>query len=268
MIAGCRIGMGRAALIALSAFAALIAVSWSAPVHAQDDRGVDEDVEIFARVIVAETDLRAGPSVAQRVIYRAERGETFAVQGREASGFWLRVYLDDGRTAYILGDTVETVALDAEEAPSTPGFFAPPLLTEAHGGMAMTAGIFDRQAYTEIKPAIVLGPSIALEPYAGLSLTSAGRGLLFGGGAMVNLAPDWSIAPYVHVGGGGFRFFPNDDAFVPEKRTTFHARAGGGLLLSLRWRILLRLEASNTVLFTADSNTNAQSYVGGLGTYF
>jgi hypothetical protein len=48
----------------------------------------------------------------------------------------------------------------------------------------------------------------------------------------------------------------------------FHARAGGGLLVSLRWRILLRLEANNTVLYTEETYRNVQSYYGGLGTYF
>ena len=48
----------------------------------------------------------------------------------------------------------------------------------------------------------------------------------------------------------------------------FHARAGGGLLISLRLRILVRLEANNTALFTEDSYENLQTYYGGLGVYF
>ena len=44
--------------------------------------------------------------------------------------------------------------------------------------------------------------------------------------------------------------------------------AGGGLLVSLRWRILLRLEAMHLVLFDSDYKRNAQSYVAGFGTYF
>jgi hypothetical protein len=61
---------------------------------------------------------------------------------------------------------------------------------------------------------------------------------------------------------------PNDDAFALRRETLLHARAGGGLIVSLRWRIILRLEATNTVLFDADSYANAQSYVAGLGSYF
>jgi hypothetical protein len=46
------------------------------------------------------------------------------------------------------------------------------------------------------------------------------------------------------------------------------ARAGGGLLLALRLRILVRLEAANLTVFTEDSYRNAQVYEGGLGVYF
>lgn len=230
---------------------------------------VPEDVETVARVTSSMSDLRAGPGLSYRVIHRAERGETFGVQGREPTGFWLRVYLDDGRTAYLLGDTADTVALDPqdESAPGT-GLFAPPPLETARGGLALTAGVFDGDGYAEIKPALVLNRSLSLEPYAGIALGSAGRSLLYGGGAAINLAPDWALAPYLTLGGGGFTTLPNDDAFALRRETVFHARAGGGLLVSLRWRLILRLEVDHTILFTASSYRDAQSYVGGLGSYF
>ncbi len=239
--------------------------TWSRAVQAQ----VPEDVDTVARVTSSMSDLRAGPGLSYRVIHRAERGETFAVQGREPTGFWLRVHLADGRTAYLLGDTADTLALDPDDegAPGA-GMFSPPPLETARGGLAMTAGIFDGSGYAEIKPALVLNRSLSLEPYAGLALGSAGRSLLYGGGAAINLAPDWALAPYLTLGGGGFTTLPNDDAFALRRETVFHARAGGGFLLSLRWRLILRVEVNHTILFTASSYRDAQSYVGGLGSYF
>jgi hypothetical protein len=61
---------------------------------------------------------------------------------------------------------------------------------------------------------------------------------------------------------------PNSDSFVLKRQDFYAARAGGGLLIALRWRILVRLEASNLTIFTADSFYNAQTYAGGLGVYF
>jgi hypothetical protein len=228
-----------------------------------------EEVDAFARVVVAETELRSGPGVSHRVIERATRGETFLISGREGTGFWLQVTLPDGRTAYVLGDTVEPIGAgpEAAEGAVKPGFFAPPALKEARGGFALMGGVFDRDGYTELRPALVLAPAIAIEPYVGLALERDAKRILYGVGGTLNLAPDWAIAPFVHIGGGGLHEIPSDE-FVQREQDFFHARAGGGLLVSLRWRILFRLEANNTVIFTEDSYTNVQTYYGGLGTYF
>ncbi len=229
----------------------------------------DEEVDAFARVVVAETELRSGPGVSHRVIHRASRGETFLISGREGTGFWLQVTLPDGRVAYVLGDTVEPVGAgeDDPEGSVKPGFFAPPALQDARGGLALMGGVFDLDGYVEVRPALVLAPAIALEPYAGLALERDARRILYGLGATLVLAPDWALAPFVHIGGGGLHEIPNDE-FVTEERDFFHARAGGGFLISLRWRILFRLEANNTVVFTEDSYDNVQTYFGGLGSYF
>jgi hypothetical protein len=245
------------------AFALLAALLVARPAHA-------EERDSFARVVVAETALRSGPGVSHRIVYVAHRGETFGIEGREGPGFWLRVVLPDGRIAYALGDTVEPISVDtdAPDAPSRPGFFAPPALQEAHGGFALVAGVFAGAGYTEIKPAWVLAPSVAIEPYAGIVLSTEGRQFLYGAGGTLNFAPDWAIAPYVHLGAGGLTTSPNQDAHVLRGGTVAHARAGGGILISLRWRILVRLEAMHVVLFDPDSKRNALSFDGGLGTYF
>ncbi len=230
---------------------------------------VDEDVEAFARIVVAETDLRTGPGLSHRVITRAARGETFLIEGREGSGYWLRILLADGRRAYVLGDTVEPIGFgdDAADRPSAPGIFSPPALQEATAGFAILGGMYRRNGYVELKPAWLIAPAVAAEPYVGLALHSQGRALLYGLGGTLNVFPDWPVAPYVHLGGGGLRTDSKDE-FVLGAEDVFHARAGGGLLISFRWRILVRLEAMNVVLFTEDSSRYTQSYTGGLGTYF
>ncbi|HYQ03562.1 MAG TPA: SH3 domain-containing protein [Polyangiaceae bacterium] len=250
------------ALVKIIAIAAVVA-----PAAA---RAAEEEEDAFARVIVAETELRAGPGVSHRVIYRAHRGETFLIQTRETSGFWLQVLMADGRTVYVLGDTVEAVAVseNAEDAPSKPGFFAPPALQEAHAGFALMGGMYDRDGYVELKPAYVLAPSIAFEPFIGLSLKTDSRRLVYGLAGTLNLAPDWAIAPFVTMGFGGMHETPKDEQGVRTARNWFQARAGGGLLVSLRWRVLFRLEASNMVLYSEDAYQNVQSYIAGLGTYF
>ncbi len=248
-------------------YALLLGVSvWGVPGVAQ---AASDDDDAYARVVVAEAELRAGPGVSHRVIHRAPRGETFVISTREATGFWLQVTLPDGRVAYVLGDTVEPVSAtdDSAEAARRPGFFAPPALQDANAGFAMMAGVYDGDGYVELRPGWVIAPAIALEPYVGLALQYDSRRIIYGGAGTLNLLPDKAIAPFVTIGCGGMYESPKDE-FVRPARKWFHARAGGGILLSLRFRVSLRLEAANMVLFEEDDYQNVQSYTAGLGTYF
>jgi uncharacterized protein YgiM (DUF1202 family) len=228
-----------------------------------------EDTDVFARVVVAETEMRAGPGVSYRIIHRGHRGDTFLIQTRETSGYWLEVLLADGRTAYVLGDTVEAMTADQDQpnAPSKPGFFAPPALEDAHGGLALMGGVWNGTGYSEARPALVIAPAIAFEPYIGLALQSDSRRLVYGGAFALNLAPDWAVAPFFVLGAGGMHETPKEEN-IREQRSWFTARVGGGLLVSLRFRLLLRLEVSDFVLYTEDRYQNVQSYIGGLGSYF
>ncbi|HVY27352.1 MAG TPA: SH3 domain-containing protein [Polyangiaceae bacterium] len=234
-------------------------------------RAADEE-DAYARVVVAEAELRAGPGVSHRVIYRAPRGETFLISSRETAGFWLQVTLPDGRIGYVLGDTVEPVSAteDSSEGARKPGILAPPALQDAHGGFAMMAGLYgfrERIGYVELRPAWVISPAIALEPYVGVALQSDSRRLIYGGAGTLNLLPDKAITPFVNIGFGGMYEQPKDE-FVRPSRKWFHARAGGGLLFSFRLRVSVRLEADNLVLFEEDDYQNVQTITAGLGTYF
>jgi hypothetical protein len=237
----------------------------------------EERVDAFARVVVEETVFRSGPGVSHRIVYVAHRGETFVIDSRKGAGFWLKVVLPDGRTGWVLGETVQPIAVSegAADRPATPGFFAPPPLAEARGGVAILGGVLDekvsrgtRNGYLEMRPAFVLSPTIGFEPYIGMALTENGNEMVYGGAFTVHLAPDWAIEPYGTLGLGGLSTFPNSDQFILKKETVWAARAGAGVLLALRLRILVRLEANNLTIFTEDSYRNAQIYEGGLGVYF
>ncbi len=242
-------------------------------------RAEAEEPEAFARIVVDAADVRSGPGVSFRVIYTAHRGETLALDGRQGGGFWLRVVLPDGRVAYALGDEVQPFAVRPGEAdaPTRPGIFAPPPLAGARGGLAIIGGVLSIPitargqqgfGYLEVRPSLVLHKSVTLDGFLGDALTADGSQVLYGAGLTVHLAPSWPLCPFVGLGGGGLSTFPNSDSFVLKREDLFAARAGGGVLLALRSRILMRLEVTNLTLFSADAFKNAQTYAGGLGVYF
>jgi hypothetical protein len=244
--------------------------------EAADDGG---EPEAFARVVVDAAELRTGPGVSYRVIYQAHRGETFALDGRPGSGFWLRVILPDGRAAYALGDEVQPFAVSAGEegGPSRPGLFAPPPLEGSRGGLSLLGGMLSipvvggavqRFGYVEARPSVVLHRTVSLEGFVGDGLTSDGAQILYGGGAAIYLAPSWTVCPFVGLSAGGLSVFPNPDSFVLKREDLYLARVGGGILFALRNRILVRIEATNLSIFSAESYKNAQTYAGGLGVYF
>ncbi|HEX7666214.1 MAG TPA: SH3 domain-containing protein [Polyangiaceae bacterium] len=267
-----------AATVALGAFSSVFFQANDARA-ADASAPADQDVEAFARVVVDSADLRTGPGVSFRVIYTAHRGETLALDSRPGSGYWLKVTLPDGRSAYALGDEVEPFAVrdDDKNAPSRPGFFAPPPLAGAHGGLAIIGGVFsgptangsrESMGYLEARPSIVIDKTLSLDGFIGDALTSSGSQIIYGGGATVYLFPTWALCPFVGIGGGGISIFPNSDSFVLKREDLFLARAGGGLLFALRSRILVRLEVTNMTLFNAETYRNAQTYAGGFGVYF
>jgi hypothetical protein len=259
----------------------VVAALFTAPLAAPSAARAADAVapEAFARVVVDSADLRTGPGVSYRVLFTAHRGETFALDGRPGTGFWLRVLLPDGRTAYALGDEVQPFAVNPndENAPSRPGLFAPPPLQGSRGGLALVGGVLSipqagagiqRYGYVEVRPSLVLHKTVSLEGFVGDGLTSDGTQLLYGGGLAIYLAPDWPVCPFVGLWAGGLSVLPNETSFVLKREDLYLARAGGGILLALRNRILVRIEATNLSLFTAESYKNAQTYSGGLGVYF
>lgn len=260
--------------------AGVLAALSSAEARAADSSAADDaPVSAFARVVVDSAELRSGPGVSYRIIYVAHRGETFALDGRPTTGFWLRVLLPDGRRAYALGDEVQPFAVtsDVGEAPGRPGLFAPPPLRGSRAGVALLGGMLSipvvgggvqRLGYVEARASLVLHETVSLEGFVGDGLTSDGAELLYGGGVAIYLAPSWPVCPFLGLFFGGLSVLPNAESFVLQREDLYVARAGGGLLFALRNRILVRLEATDLSVFSADSYKNAQTYSGGLGVYF
>ena len=244
--------------------------------RAADEAPEEGQAEAFARVVVDSADLHTGPGVSFRVIYTGHRGETFALDGRQGSGVWLRVLLPDGRRAYAMGEQLEPFAVSDGQF-ARPGVFAPPPLEGAHGGFALVGGMlnipvrdgsFKQYGYMEVRPQLVIDKTFSLEGFVGDGLTADGAQLVYGAMFTVYLFPKWVLCPFLGLGGGGLSVFPKSDSFVLQREDLFLARAGGGFLFALKNRILVRIEAANMTLFTAESFANAQTVTGGFGVYF
>ncbi|HKO91216.1 MAG TPA: hypothetical protein VJU61_08690, partial [Polyangiaceae bacterium] len=78
--------MGRSSVRGATWFCAAAVLALAPSAGAQDALALDPNLDTLARVTTSTSELRAGPGLSYRVIERAERGDTFFVQGREATG--------------------------------------------------------------------------------------------------------------------------------------------------------------------------------------
>ena len=253
----------------------------AAVAYARPSAASPSEPEAFARVVVDEAELRSGPGISYRVIYEAHRGETFALDGRPGSGFWLRVLLADGRTAFALGDEVQPFAVDAGSrrcavAARLPRAAAarrrPRGVSPSSAGVLSIPGVGRRRSELRLRRGAPVARAAQDASARRLPRRRPDLGRVrsssTAAASTIYLAPDWPVCPFLGLGAGGSACFPNSDSFVLQRQDLFLARAGGGFLFALQNRILVRLEATNLSLFSSDSYKNAQLYSGGLGVYF
>jgi hypothetical protein len=85
---------------------------------------------------------------------------------------------------------------------------------------------------------------------------------------VLRLAPGAVIGPYASIGLGAAHIRPKADNFVDVKETIMALSAGGGLEITFKKQITLRLDARNWKLFDENKSSLGQEYTGGLAIFF
>jgi hypothetical protein len=233
--------------------------------------------EAFVRVITQRAHVRTGPSAEFRTMYVAERGTVLSVKERGTKGYWFKVELEDGTTGWIFGEQVFPfeVVDDGE-----PGAFTrmgraikrvilgPTPLPYADVELSFSAGALDGEGTFFFRPAWIIDPYFALEAFAAESPRQQETLILAGLGWTLRLVPGAEVGPYLHVGLGAAHFEPKEDAFTLEPRTLGALGVGGGLEITVKKRITVRLDFRNWTFFDQDEGDNAQEYSGGLAVFF
>ena len=250
------------------AAAALIVVALSA---------APASAEAYLRIIAQEATVRSGPAQSYREVYVAKRDEVFEVVERGTRGYWFLVRLDDGTTGWVLGELV--FPFDVGE-PEDPGFFGgmwrglkrhvlgPSPVTTADVQISFSAGLLDYEGLFLIRPSWLIDPYWAVDVFAGLSPRAEKDIFLAGVGWTLRMVPGAHIGPYISAGLGAAHIRPKADNFVDVKETIMALNAGGGIEITFKKQITLRLDARNWTLFDPDQANNGQEYSGGLAIFF
>jgi len=231
----------------------------------------------YLRVIAQKAPVRTGPGLGYREVFVADRGQVFAVLERGTRDYWFKVELEDGTSGWILGDTVYPFEVGE---PEDPGVFrrmgrairrailGPPPIPYATVGLSFSAGVLDREGIFMLRPSWLVDPYWAIEAFGGLSPQAQNDVFLGGLGFVLRLAPGAVIDPYAGVGLGAAHVRPKADNPVPVEDTLMALGAGGGLEITFKKQITLRLDARNWTLFDQNKSQNEQEYSGGLAIFF
>ena len=233
--------------------------------------------EAYLRVIAQKASVHTGPGPGYREVYIAERDQVFSVLARGTRDYWFKIELDDGTSGWILGDLVHPFEVGPAGSPGVfvrmgraikGTFLGPSPSPYADVGLSFSAGILDREGVFLLRPSWLIDPYWALEGFGGLSPRSEKDVFLSGLGFVLRLAPGAVIGPYVSIGLGAAYIRPKADNFVDERETLMALGAGGGLEITFKKQITLRIDARNWSLFDENKASNGQEYSGGLAIFF
>jgi len=246
----------------------LVLLAWAPAAHA----------DAYLRVIAQKASVRSGPSNGYRELAVVTRNQVFQVLERGTRGdYWFKIELEDGTTGWILGDLVFPFEVGDEEQPGAftrmgrairRAILGPSPVPYSHVGLSFSAGVFDKEGVFMLRPSWLIDPYWALEGFTGLSPRSDKSLYLNGLAFVLRLAPGAVITPYATLGVGAAYVSPKADNFVDKKETLMALNAGGGLEITFKKQITLRLDGRNWTIFDQNTSSNGQEYTGGLAIFF
>jgi hypothetical protein len=235
------------------------------------------EADSYLRVIAQRAPVHSGPGPNYREVYFAERGQVFTVLERGTRDYWFKVELDDGTSGWILGDMVFPFEVGEDKDAGVfrrmgrairKAILGPSPAPYADIGLSFSAGLLDKEGVFLLRPSWLIDPYWALEGFGGLS-PRADKDLFLGGfGFVLRLAPGAVIGPYASLGLGAAHIRPKADNFIDPEETLMALGAGGGLEITFKKQITLRLDARNWTLFDQNKSDNGQEYSGGLAIFF
>lgn len=235
------------------------------------------DADAFARVIAQKASVRSGPSNGYREIAIVTRNQVFQVLERGTRDYWFKIELEDGTSGWILGDQVFPFEVGEEAAPGAftrmgrairRAILGPSPVPYAHVGLSFSAGLFDREGVFLLRPSWLVDPYWAIEAHVGLSPRADTSAYLGGLAFVLRMAPGAVIGPYATVGLGAAHIVPKADNFIDMEQTLMALGAGGGLEITFKKQVTLRLDARNWTIFDENVSSNGQEYTGGLAIFF
>ena len=233
--------------------------------------------DAYVRVIAQKATVHSGPGNGYRELAVVERDQVFSVLQRGTRDYWFQIELEDGTAGWILGDLVFPFEVAEDEEPGAltsagraikRSVLGPSPVAFANVGLAASAGVLANEGVFLFRPSWLIDPYWALEAIIGLSPRTETNLYLGGLGFVLRLIPGAVIGPYASLTLGAAHIVPKIDNYVGQTGTLMALGAGGGIEITFKKQITLRLDARNWSLFNQNHANNGQEYSGGLAIFF
>jgi len=233
--------------------------------------------EAYLRVIAQKASVHSGPGNGYREVAVAARNQVYEVLERGTNGYWFKIELDDGTSGWIVGDVVYPFEVGEEEEPGAlvsmgraikRAILGPSPVPYANFGLSFSSGLLQNEGVFLLRPSWIIDPYWALEGFTGLSPRSEKDVYLAGLAFVLRLSPGSVIGPYASIGLGVAHISPKADNYVDPRENLMALGAGGGLEITTKKQITIRLDVRNWSLFNQNHSNNGQEYTGGLAIFF
>lgn len=240
----------------------------------------DAHADAYLRVIAQQAPVHTGPGATYREIYQAERGEVFTVLERGTRGYWFRIELEDGTTGWIFGELVFPFEVVDEDRPGVfvrmgrairRTLLGPSPVVFSDVELSFSAGALEREGVFLFRPAWLVERHLAFEGFLGLSPRKSIDLLMGGLGLTLRMAPGAAVGPYINASLGAVHRRPKVDNFGEEeltRKTLMGLAAGGGLEITFKKQITLRIDVRNWSFFDQDESADGLEVSSGFAIFF
>lgn len=224
------------------------------------------------KVLVADPyiDVHTGHGKSYPVFHVIERGETIEIIVRHTS--WFKIRNENGIEGWVALEQMKLTLLPNSQEQIQLQTFTHEDYVERRWEVGMLGGRFNRADALTMYGAYLFNKSLAAEFSWAQVLASNSSSDLYKIGLVMQPFPTLKYSPYVTLGTGIIEVKPKSTLVQPDDSSNQFSNFGLGIRTYISKRIIVRLEYSDYIIFSAnsinDENEEVKEWKAGFAIFF